>query len=78
MRRPPMAELEGDVVYPDRSIAATAHVPDADALREAALADEGGMALQRGLAAQGLPQRAVAELPIRFVRRRPAAAETGD
>ncbi|HQY07830.1 MAG TPA: indolepyruvate oxidoreductase subunit beta family protein [Burkholderiaceae bacterium] len=47
-------------------------------LREAALADEGGMALQRGLAAQGLPQRAVAELPIRFVRRRPAAAETGD
>ncbi|WP_300081350.1 acetate--CoA ligase [Propioniciclava sp.] len=34
-----MAELEGDVFYPDRSIAATAHVPDADALREAALAD---------------------------------------
>lgn len=47
-------------------------------LREAALADEGGVALQRGLAAQGLPQRAVAEVPIRFVRRRPAPVEAGN
>jgi hypothetical protein len=46
-------------------------------LREAALADEGGVALQRGLVAQGLPQRAVAEVPIRFVRRRPAPMEAG-
>lgn len=34
-----MAELEGDVVYPDPSIAAESHVPDADKLRAEALAD---------------------------------------
>ena len=28
-----MAQLEGDVVYPDPSIAAESHVPDPDALR---------------------------------------------
>ena len=28
-----MADLEGDVVYPDPSIAINSHVPDADALR---------------------------------------------
>ena len=34
-----MADLEGDVVYPDPSIAINSHVPDADALRAEALAD---------------------------------------
>ncbi len=37
-----MADLEGDVFYPDRSISATAHVQDADALRAEALADMEG------------------------------------
>ena len=34
-----MADLEGDVVYADPSIAINSHVPDADALRAEALAD---------------------------------------
>ncbi|MBK8447452.1 MAG: acetate--CoA ligase [Micropruina sp.] len=34
-----MAELDGDVIYPDPSIAAESHVPNADALRAEALAD---------------------------------------
>ena len=34
-----MAQLEGDVVYPDPSIAAGSHVPNPDALRAEALAD---------------------------------------
>ena len=34
-----MAQLEGDVVHPDPSIAAESHVPDPDALRAEALAD---------------------------------------
>ena len=33
-----MAELEGDVVYPDPSIAAESHVPYPDKLRAEALA----------------------------------------
>ena len=37
-----MAPLEGDVVYPDPSIAADSHVPDPDALRAEALADPDG------------------------------------
>ncbi len=37
-----MAQLEGDVVYPDPSIAAESHVPDPDALRAEALADPEG------------------------------------
>ena len=37
-----MADLEGDVVYPDPSIAINSHVPDADALRAEALADPEG------------------------------------
>ena len=42
-----MAELEGDVVRPDPSIAAGSHVPDADALREQALADLEGFWAER-------------------------------
>ncbi len=37
-----MAQLEGDVVYPDPSIAAESHVPDPDQLRAEALADPAG------------------------------------
>ncbi len=37
-----MADLEGDVVYADPSIAINSHVPDADALRAEALADPEG------------------------------------
>ncbi len=37
-----MSELEGDVYYPDPSIAATSHVPNADQLRAEALADPAG------------------------------------
>jgi indolepyruvate ferredoxin oxidoreductase beta subunit len=37
--------------------------------REAALADEGGKALDRTLAAHGAPPRPVVAQPIRFVRR---------
>jgi indolepyruvate ferredoxin oxidoreductase beta subunit len=38
-------------------------------LREAALADGGGLALDRALLAHGVPPRPVPELPIRWVRR---------
>ena len=34
-----MADLHGDVVYPDPSIAAESHVPNPDALRAEALDD---------------------------------------
>lgn len=44
------------------------------AAREAALADEGGLALDRTLAAHGAPPRPLKPQPIRFYRRRPAAA----
>ena len=37
-----MSALEGDVYYPDPAIAASSHVPDAEALRAAALADPQG------------------------------------
>ena len=37
-----MAQLEGDVVYPDPSVAAGSHVPNPDALRAEALADPDG------------------------------------
>ena len=37
-----MAQLEGDVVYPDPSIAAESHVPYPDKLRAEALADPEG------------------------------------
>ena len=36
-----MSALEGDVYYPDPAIAASSHVPDAEALRAAALAGVG-------------------------------------
>ncbi len=44
------------------------------AAREAALADEGGLALDRTLAAHGAPPRPLKAQPIRFYRRRPAEA----
>lgn len=44
------------------------------AAREAALADEGGLALDRTLAAHGAPPRPLKPQPIRFYRRRPGAA----
>jgi indolepyruvate ferredoxin oxidoreductase beta subunit len=45
------------------------------AAREAALADEGGLALDRALAAHGAPPRPVAAQPIRWMRR-PATTAT--
>jgi indolepyruvate ferredoxin oxidoreductase, beta subunit len=43
------------------------------AAREAALADEGGLALDRTLVAHGAPPRPLREQTIRFYRRRPEA-----
>ncbi|MFT3953479.1 MAG: indolepyruvate oxidoreductase subunit beta family protein [Piscinibacter sp.] len=43
------------------------------AAREAALADEGGLALDRTLAAHGAPPRPLKAQPVRFYRRRPEA-----
>jgi indolepyruvate ferredoxin oxidoreductase beta subunit len=37
--------------------------------RIAALADEGGIALDRSLVAHGAPPRPVSEVPIRFMRK---------
>ena len=45
-----------------------------DEARRAALADEGGKALDATLVRHGAPPRPVKEQPIRFVRRPPAAA----
>ncbi|OYV01601.1 MAG: hypothetical protein CFE45_04140 [Burkholderiales bacterium PBB5] len=47
-----------------------------DAALAAALADEGGQALDRALMAHGAPPRPVVAQPIRWHRRRPAAAGT--
>jgi indolepyruvate ferredoxin oxidoreductase beta subunit len=46
------------------------------AAREAALADEGGLALDRTLVAFGAPARPIKAQPIRFYRRRPEATAT--
>jgi indolepyruvate ferredoxin oxidoreductase, beta subunit len=43
------------------------------AAREAALADEGGLALDRTLVAHGAPPRAPREQVVRWFKRRPAA-----
>ena len=42
MRRPPMAELEGDVVYPSDEVVANARVTDHNALLASARADPQG------------------------------------
>jgi indolepyruvate ferredoxin oxidoreductase beta subunit len=46
------------------------------AAREAALADDAGLALDQVLAHHGAPARPVPEQPIRWVRTRPAAGKT--
>ncbi len=46
------------------------------AAREAALADEGGRALDAALAAHGAPARPVAAQPIRWHQRAPAGARS--
>ncbi len=45
------------------------------AAREAALADDAGLALDRMLAAQALPKRPMREQPVRWYRRRPNAQQ---
>jgi indolepyruvate ferredoxin oxidoreductase beta subunit len=60
------------LALPASGLAAPARAEAIRAAREAALADEGGRALDATLAAHGAPPRPVAAQPIRWHKRRPA------